>query len=239
MSQTDGRKLSWTCRSGSSSTWFWRPYTSPVGSRPPSSPRRAFCKSPPRKRARITWSSTSLMVPFKPATDCTLCVALCGCTVRITSEDSPYCGQAGQVRRVFWRERKPWVQVRFCIGGITAVPWAWTDLPVPPRGSSARRDERGDEGGMRGLPPFFPRVPCATWSASWALTAPHPEGDVPRVEQFEFISTGMGFAPLLDGDSRMRTDAADAAGNASLSGGRVSGCTSRAAERQTDPCLDF
>jgi hypothetical protein len=62
--------------------------------------------------------------------------------VRITSEDSPYCGQAGRVRRVFWRERKPWVWVRFHIGGMTAVPWDWTDLPVPPMGSSAVADER-------------------------------------------------------------------------------------------------
>src|SRR5215467_12664229 len=69
-------------------------------------------------------------------------VVLCGCTVRITSENSPYCGQVGRVRRVFWRERKPWARVRFCIGGMTAIPWDWTDLPVPPMGSSAVADER-------------------------------------------------------------------------------------------------
>jgi len=45
------------------------------------------------------------------------------------------------VRRVFWRERKPWVRVRFGIGGMTAVPWDWTDLPVPPRGSRAVAEE--------------------------------------------------------------------------------------------------
>lgn len=49
----------------------------------------------------------------------------------IVSEVSPYCGQSGRVRRVFWRERTPWVLVRLRIGGITAVPWDWTDLPVP------------------------------------------------------------------------------------------------------------
>ena len=49
----------------------------------------------------------------------------------IVSEDSPYCGQSGRVKRVLWRERRPWVLVRFRIGGMTAVPWDWTDLPVP------------------------------------------------------------------------------------------------------------
>jgi hypothetical protein len=52
--------------------------------------------------------------------------------VTIISEDSPYCGQSGRVRRVFWRQRNPWVLLRFQLGGITAVPWNWTDLPVPP-----------------------------------------------------------------------------------------------------------
>jgi len=51
--------------------------------------------------------------------------------VTIVSEDSPYCGQSGRVRRVFWRESQPWALVRFRIGGMTAVPWDWTDLPVP------------------------------------------------------------------------------------------------------------
>ena len=49
----------------------------------------------------------------------------------IVSEDSRYCGQSGRVRRVFWRDRAAWVVVRFRIGGLTAVPWRWTDLPVP------------------------------------------------------------------------------------------------------------
>ena len=49
----------------------------------------------------------------------------------IVSEDSPDCGQSGRVKRVFWRERIPWVLVRFRIGGMRAVPWDWTDLPIP------------------------------------------------------------------------------------------------------------
>ena len=49
----------------------------------------------------------------------------------IVSEDGRYCGQSGRVRRVFWRDRTAWVVVRFRIGGLTAVPWDWTDLPVP------------------------------------------------------------------------------------------------------------
>ena len=49
----------------------------------------------------------------------------------IVSEASPHCGQSGRVRRVFWRERTPWVLVRLRIGGIIAVRWDWTDLPVP------------------------------------------------------------------------------------------------------------
>ena len=69
-------------------------------------------------------SSASLIVPFKPA------AALCGCTVTIAFEDSPYCGQSGRVRRVFWRERTPWVLVRLRVGGIVSVPWDETDLPV-------------------------------------------------------------------------------------------------------------
>jgi hypothetical protein len=39
------------------------------------------------------------------------------------------------VKRVFWRKRTPWVLVRFRIGGITSVPWNWTDLPVQDLGS--------------------------------------------------------------------------------------------------------
>ncbi|MFL6352139.1 MAG: hypothetical protein ACJ74Z_09845 [Bryobacteraceae bacterium] len=49
----------------------------------------------------------------------------------ITSEDSPYCGQAGRVRRVFWRQREAWVLVRLRLGGMTALPWSSTDLPLP------------------------------------------------------------------------------------------------------------
>ncbi len=49
----------------------------------------------------------------------------------IVSEDSPYCGQSGRVRRVFWRERTPWVLVRLRIGGVATVLWDWTDLPIP------------------------------------------------------------------------------------------------------------
>ena len=55
----------------------------------------------------------------------------------IVSESSPYCGQSGRVKRVFWRKRRPWVLVRLRIGGITGVPWNWTDLPVLKLGSPA------------------------------------------------------------------------------------------------------
>jgi hypothetical protein len=55
--------------------------------------------------------------------------------VTIVSESSPYCGQLGRVKRVFWRKRRPWVLVRFRIGGMTGVPWNWTDLPVLNLGS--------------------------------------------------------------------------------------------------------
>src|SRR5256886_15778139 len=68
-------------------------------------------------------------------------ISLCGCTVTIVSEDSPFCGQSGRVRRVFWRERSPWVVVRLCLGGITGVPWGWTDLPVPQWEPSPSSDE--------------------------------------------------------------------------------------------------
>ena len=59
----------------------------------------------------------------------------------IVSEDSPFCGQSGWVRRVFWREQSPWVLVRLRIGGITSVPWIWTDLPVPQSGGGLSADE--------------------------------------------------------------------------------------------------
>jgi hypothetical protein len=57
--------------------------------------------------------------------------------VTIVSESSRYCGQSGRVKRVFWRKHRPWVLVRFRIGGITSVPWNWTDLPVLNLGSPA------------------------------------------------------------------------------------------------------
>ena len=59
----------------------------------------------------------------------------------IVSEASPYCGQSGRVRRVFWRERIPWVLVRLRIGGMTAVRWDWTDLPVPQVERNPSQDE--------------------------------------------------------------------------------------------------
>src|SRR5215831_11546412 len=68
-------------------------------------------------------------------------IALCGCTVTIVSEDSPYCGQSGRVRRVFWRQRVPWVVLRLRLGGIVALPWASTDLLVPQLEIDPRTDE--------------------------------------------------------------------------------------------------
>jgi hypothetical protein len=67
-------------------------------------------------------------------------IALCGGTVTIVSEDSPYCGQSGRVRRVFWRRGTAWVVVRLRLGGLTAVPWDSTDLPVPQLEHDARPD---------------------------------------------------------------------------------------------------
>jgi hypothetical protein len=61
--------------------------------------------------------------------------------VAIVSEDSRYCGQSGRVRRVFWRQRVPWVVVRLRLGGIIALPWASTDLLVPQLEIDARTDE--------------------------------------------------------------------------------------------------
>jgi len=62
--------------------------------------------------------------------------------VTIVSEDSPYSGKSGRVRRVFWRERTPWILVRLRIGGMIAVRWEWTDLPVPQLERSQSSDER-------------------------------------------------------------------------------------------------
>ena len=59
----------------------------------------------------------------------------------IACEESPYCGQSGRVRRVFWRQRVPWVVVRLRLGGIVALPWASTDLLVPQLEIDARTEE--------------------------------------------------------------------------------------------------
>ena len=59
----------------------------------------------------------------------------------VISEDSPYCGQSGRVRRIFWCDRRAWVVVRFGIGGIAAVPWDWTDLLIPQLGADPSIDE--------------------------------------------------------------------------------------------------
>jgi hypothetical protein len=61
--------------------------------------------------------------------------------VTIISEHSPYCGQSGRVRRIFWRDRRAWVVVRFRIGGMAAVPWDWTDLLVPQLETDPSMDE--------------------------------------------------------------------------------------------------
>jgi hypothetical protein len=61
--------------------------------------------------------------------------------VTIVSEDSPYCGQSGRVRRVFWRAQVPWVLIRLRLGGIVALPWASTDLLAPPLEIDPRSDE--------------------------------------------------------------------------------------------------
>jgi hypothetical protein len=61
--------------------------------------------------------------------------------VTIVSEESPHCGQSGRVRRVFWRQRVPWVVLRLRLGGIVALPWASTDLLAPPLETGPRADE--------------------------------------------------------------------------------------------------
>ena len=58
----------------------------------------------------------------------------------VVSEDSPYCGQSGRVRRVFWRQGAAWVLVRLQTGGLLALPWASTDLPVLQFDDDARLD---------------------------------------------------------------------------------------------------
>jgi hypothetical protein len=61
--------------------------------------------------------------------------------VTIVSEDSPYCGRPGRVRRAFWRQQVPRVLVRLRLGGIVAVPWAATDLPAPQLETGPRADK--------------------------------------------------------------------------------------------------
>jgi len=63
--------------------------------------------------------------------------------VTIASEDSPYCGQSGRVRRVFWRQRIPWILIRLRLGGIVALPWASTDLLAPQLELNSRADQAG------------------------------------------------------------------------------------------------
>jgi hypothetical protein len=50
----------------------------------------------------------------------------------VIAETTPHCGQTGYVCRVFWREQAPWVLLRSRRGLLLSVPWAATDLPVPP-----------------------------------------------------------------------------------------------------------
>jgi hypothetical protein len=61
----------------------------------------------------------------------------------IVSDDSPYCGQSGRVRRVFWRQRIPWILIRLRLGGIVALPWASTDLLAPQLELNPRADQAG------------------------------------------------------------------------------------------------
>jgi len=63
--------------------------------------------------------------------------------VTIISEDSSCCGQSGRVRRVFWRQRVPWVLVRLRLGGIVALPYTSTDLLAPQLDFDPRPDEAG------------------------------------------------------------------------------------------------
>ena len=59
----------------------------------------------------------------------------------VVSEDSPYSGQSGRVRRVFWRQRTAWVLVQLRLGGTATLPWASTDLPMPHLEGDTRPDE--------------------------------------------------------------------------------------------------
>ena len=112
----------------------------PIGGLMASSPRRALLRIPPggghaERAVRLpTWRPLSQQqtAPY---------IAFCGCTVTIVSEESPHCGQSGRVRRVFWRQRVPWVVLRLRLGGIVALPWASTDLLAPPLETGPRADE--------------------------------------------------------------------------------------------------
>ena len=58
-------------------------------------------------------------------------VAFEGARATILAEESPACGQAGRVYRVFWRQDVPWVVLRCQNGQLHSLPWQWTDLPLP------------------------------------------------------------------------------------------------------------
>ena len=103
----------------------------------------------------------------------------------IVSEDSPDCGQSGRVKRVFWREKIPWLLVRFRIGGMRAVPWDWTDLPIPQVEHLPR---------LTRLPSSSLPVPCETWSAFYTVMAASPTKGNPMIEYFGLFSTVMTFA---------------------------------------------
>ena len=60
--------------------------------------------------------------------------------MKIVSEGSPYCGQSGRVRRVFWQREVPWVVLRLRLGGIIALPWDSTDLLAPPAATNPGTD---------------------------------------------------------------------------------------------------
>ena len=57
------------------------------------------------------------------------------------SEESSSCGQWGRVGRVFWRDDVPWVLVRLHNGVMQSLPWAWTNLTVPPAAEATDLDE--------------------------------------------------------------------------------------------------
>ncbi len=64
-----------------------------------------------------------------------------GCQLTILSEESPWCGQSGQARRVFWQEKSAWVLVQVPGSGIVAVPWHWTNLPTPQASDDSSPEE--------------------------------------------------------------------------------------------------